>query len=392
MKILFLTFYYEPDLCAGSFRSTALVRALLDKLPSDAHIELVTTLPNRYSSFATEAPVIERYPRLTIHRIALPSHKCGLIDQSKAFVEFSRGVLRLYKGADYDLVFATSSRLMTAALGAYVSRRIKAPLYLDIRDIFVDTINDVLPKKIVWALKPLFSAVERWTMHSAIRINLVSAGFKPYFMERYPEQNYVFFTNGIDDEFVEFQHKKYERSKSDILSVVYAGNFGEGQGLHTIVPYLCRKFSGRIHFKLIGDGGRRQQLLSAIEAEGCLNVEILPPVKRDQLLKFYQNADVLFLHLNDYEAFKKVLPSKLFEYGATGKPIWAGVAGYAADFINKNIPNAAVFTPCNVKEAVASFETLDLVTERRDTFVENFARVNVMQRMASDIIFLAGRY
>jgi hypothetical protein len=387
---LILSFYYEPDLGAGSFRATALVNALLDQLPTDAHIEVITTLPNRYSSFTSEAPEFETHPRLTINRVALAVHKSGMIDQSKAFVGFAKGVLRLSKGKDYDLVFATSSRLMTAALGAYVSNQIGRPLYLDIRDIFVDTIKDVLPKKLNWLLGPAFSLLEKWTVHTASKVNLVSAGFLPYFKVRYPRQKFVIFTNGIDNEFIDIQPENRTPHDSKVLNVVYAGNMGEGQGLHAIIPELAQKFSGRLQFKLIGDGGRKQQLVSAVESMCCSNVEILPPVKRDELIKIYQSADILFLHLNDYDAFKKVLPSKLFEYGALGKPIWAGVAGHAADFIKENITNAAVFAPCNVNDAINSFESLEMVTQPRSTFVVRFARVNIMQKMAEDIVSLAG--
>ncbi len=389
MKILFLSFYFEPDLCAGSFRSTSLVNALLDQLPSDSQVELITTLPNRYGSFTSEAPESEVYPRLVVHRIALPNHNSGIFDQSKAFFRFAKGVMRLCKCKDYDLVFATSSRLMTAVLGAYVSQKIKKPLYLDIRDIFVDTIKDVLPRKMVWAVKPVFSAIEGWSIRAASKVNLVSAGFLPYFRERYPRQKFVFFTNGIDDEFIKVQPKECIYINSKVLSVFYAGNMGEGQGLHAIIPELGRRFAGRLHFKLIGDGGRKKQLVSAVLAAGCSNVEILPPVKRNDLIKFYESADILFLHLNDYEAFKKVLPSKLFEYAALGKPIWAGVAGHAADFLKDNITNAAVFSPCNADEAVACFEKLEMVTQRRDAFVEKFARANIMQKMAADIISIS---
>ena len=49
----------------------------------------------------------------------------------------------------------------------------------------------------------------------------------------------------------------------------------------------------------------------------------------------YDKASILFLHLNDYEAFYKVLPSKIFEYATTGKPIIAGVNGFAKDVISK---------------------------------------------------------
>ena len=362
---------------------------MLHQLPTDAHIEVITTLPNRYSSLTSDAPEFETHPRLTINRVALAAHKSGMIDQSKAFMGFVKGVLRLSKGMDYDLVVSTSGRLMTAVLGAYVSKQMARPLYLDIRDIFVDTIKDVLPNKLSWFLRPAFSLLEKWTIRAASKVNLVSAGFLPYFNARYPRQKFVLFTNGIDDEFIDIQPEKRTLHVSKLLNVVYAGNMGEGQGLHAIIPELAQKFAGRLQFKLIGDGGRKQQLVSAVESMGCNNVEILPPVKRDELIKIYQSADVLFLHLNDYDAFKKVLPSKLFEYGALGKPIWAGVSGHAADFINENISNAAVFAPCNLNEAVKSFESLEMVTQPRSTFVERFARVNIMQKMAEDVISIA---
>lgn len=97
-------------------------------------------------------------------------------------------------------------------------------------------------------------------------------------------------------------------------------------------------------------------------------------------------ADVLFLHLNDYAAFRKVLPSKLFEYAAMGKPILAGVAGYPADFIKSEIGNAAVFPPCDVEAAMRAFESLDLRCTHREVFVGKYARRNIMRALATDIL------
>jgi glycosyltransferase involved in cell wall biosynthesis len=391
LKLLILSFYYHPDLSAGSFRTSALVKALLEQLPADAQIELITTLPNRYSSFTNDAPEYEAHPRLAIHRIALPAHQSGMIDQSKAFLSYARGVLKLVKGKQYDLVYATSSRLMTAALGALAARRLHAPLYLDIRDIFVDTIKDVLPRKVTLFLKPVFSLLEYWTIRSADKVNLVSAGFLPYFKSRYPKQRFSLFTNGIDDEFIQVQPEAEIVSGQGVLDVVYAGNMGEGQGLHAIIPSLAKRFEGRLRFRLIGDGGRRKQLADSLAAVGCSNVDLLAPVNRNALIEEYKVADVLFLHLNDHDAFRKVLPSKLFEYAALGKPIWAGVAGYAAEFVNANISNAVTFSPCCADDAARSFEQLNLQTVARTDFVENFSRVNIMKDMATDIIASARR-
>ena len=44
-----------------------------------------------------------------------------------------------------------------------------------------------------------------------------------------------------------------------------------------------------------------------------------------ELLNYYNQANILFLHLNSIKAFEKVLPSKIFEYAASNKPILAGV-------------------------------------------------------------------
>jgi hypothetical protein len=43
--------------------------------------------------------------------------------------------------------------------------------------------------------------------------------------------------------------------------------------------------------------------------------EIVSPEGLVVLIKEYIKTDVLFLHLNYYGAFQKVLPSKFFEYG-----------------------------------------------------------------------------
>ena len=385
LRVLVLSFYYQPDLSAGSFRMTAFVKALLDRLPEGSHVELITTLPNRYSTFSPDAPALEEYPGLTVHRIALSAHKSGVADQAVSFLGYARAVRRLTKGKDYDRIFATSSRLMTAVLGAYVAKRIRRPLYLDIRDIFVDTIKDVFSRRVNWAAKPVFSLLERWAVRSAYRVNLVSKGFLPYFQERYPEQFFSLFTNGIDAEFLQAQPNSVKLSDGPPFTVVYAGNFGEGQGLHAVIPDLAKRMEGRVNFVLIGDGGRKQQLKDAVEALGCTNVEIRAPVKRDQLIRVYQEADVLFLHLNDYDAFKKVLPSKLFEYGALGKPIWAGVAGYAADFIRENIDNGTVFAPCDVKGGEQAFAALNMQTQPREEFAAKYARERIMGEMAVDV-------
>ena len=383
MRILFLSFYYEPDLSAGSFRSAALVKALAERLGQGDCIEVLTTQPNRYQSFSRGTPAVELSPGLQIRRFQLPVHRSGFLDQSRAFAAYAWQVFRFVRGRQYDLVFATSSRLMTAFLGALVSRWKHVPLYLDIRDIFVDTIQDVLSPWSARALLPAFQAVEGFTMRRAARINLVSEGFRTYFEQRYPGKSYGFVPNGIDEEFLDFDFAPAEKKSGTRLVVLYAGNVGEGQGLHRIVPGLAALTRATHEFWIVGDGGARGKLEAAVE--GLENVKIMPPMDRNALLSLYRQSDILFLHLNDYPAFRRVLPSKLFEYAATGKPVLAGVSGHAAEFLSR-LPSVAVFAPCDLQAGLAALISLEIEPVSRKDFVKAFRRTRLMRLLATDIL------
>jgi glycosyltransferase involved in cell wall biosynthesis len=385
LRLLLLSFYYPPDLCAGSFRCKALVDALLSRSEPVPQLHVITTQPNRYSAFAKGAPAHEEAGAAIIDRVELPAHESGMLDQARAFGEYARRATALANG-EYDVVIGTSSRLMTAALAARLARRHAAPLYLDIRDIFADTMAEVLPR-FARPIQPSLELLERWTMRQASHINLVSPGFLPYFRQRYPHQHLTCHTNGVDEIFERAAPKSTSQSGPAPHQVLYAGNIGDGQGLHHVVRPLAQAAGESFHFEIIGAGGRHAELQRNVA--GLANVALVPPMDRDSLLERYASADVLFLHLNDYAAFRKVLPSKLFEYAALGKPILGGVAGYAAQFMREEISNCAVFTPCNAAEGARVLRRLELRTTPRSDFIAKYSRSKIMDHMASEIVALA---
>jgi glycosyltransferase involved in cell wall biosynthesis len=388
MRVLVLSFYFPPDLSAGSFRAASLVAALRECAAPGTHIDLITTLPNRYASYLSPAPERESQPGLEVTRIRLPPHRSDMRGQARAFMAFARGALAHTAGCQYDLVFATSSRLMTASLGALIARRQRTRLYLDIRDIFVDTIQDVVPKAFAWSARLALAPLESWTMRRADRINLVSPGFEPYFRLRYGDRKFSWFTNGIDDEFLDAAAGEgAQAARGALATILYAGNIGKGQALHEIVPPLAAALRERARFVIIGDGGCRALLERAVA--GCSNVELHAPLPRAALLEAYRGADVLFLHLGTEPAFLKVLPSKIFEYGALGKPLLAGVGGYAASFIASELDNAAVFAPGDTEAAVRAFESLELATRPRPRFVARHLRGRIARAMAQDVLAVA---
>ena len=382
-KILVLSFYFEPDLCAGSFRCKAFVDEL-SKLKT--HIHVITTAPNRYESFKVDADKYNKYANITINRINVPRHNSGMIDQIRSFYSFYKGAKKLTAKNEYDIVFATSSRLFTAFLGARISRKKRIPLYLDIRDLFVDTISNIFSFKVAFLIRPILSAIENYSFNSAKKINLVSKGFLPYFEESYPDIPLSFFTNGIDKEFIQASRANdIKHVLKPIIDVLYAGNIGEGQGLHKIIPQIADRLKNRIRFKVIGAGGLVQKLREEIAELKLENVDLVSPMSRESLIHEYINTDVLFLHLNDYDAFRKVLPSKFFEYGAMNKPILAGVSGYSKEFVKSEISDCVVFSPTDFEEAVKKFKSMSYSIKPREEFIKKFDRQIIMFEMAKDV-------
>ncbi len=388
-RIVYLTFYYEPDLCAGSFRNTPLAIELAKQAcKKDILVDVYTTLPNRYSSFEQSALEFEELGNLRIHRISLPPHKSGMLDQVFSFKKFYSEVIKLNKNKRADLVFASSSRLFTAYLGFTIAKKSDAPLYLDIRDIFVDTMSDVFKSKILkLGLLPLLKLIEIRTFNYAKHINLISGGFKSYF-SKFSNTEFTFYTNGIDEEFLETTPIIEKSEKvGNRKTIVYAGNIGEGQGLHKVIPQAAKELGSEFEFIIIGDGGTKKLLQDEIENLSISNVVLEKPVNRKELQGIYSNADYLFIHLNDYPAFRKVLPSKIFELATFGKPIIAGVSGFAAEFIKNEVTDSFVFEPCNAKQLI-DFLKSDIASNTIDRkgFKLKYRRSNINNLMAESIL------
>ena len=66
----------------------------------------------------------------------------------------------------------------------------------------------------------------------------------------------------------------------------------------------------------------------------------------------------MLIHLNNHLAFHRVLPSKIFEYAATNKPILAGVSGYAAKFLKEQLEGIEIFDPCDPESMCKSLKKI----------------------------------
>jgi glycosyltransferase involved in cell wall biosynthesis len=242
--------------------------------------------------------------------------------------------------------------------------------------------SEVLDRRLRWIFLPAFRQIERFTFRSASVINIVSPGFEKYIDAFKLKAALRRFTNGIDEEFLEYKFPPLEEGPKRRV-ILYAGNIGVGQGLHQLIPEAAKMLAATHDFVIVGDGGAREILEE--RCAGLNNVRLELPVDRERLVAFYAEADILLMHLNDFAAFRKVLPSKIFEYAATGRPILAGVAGYAAEFTESHVENAAVFKSCDAGGMVDGLNKLKLALIDRSDFKAEFSRTKIMGEFATDV-------
>lgn len=386
MRLLVLSYYFPPDIGPGAFRTAAAVEALRERLGPGDSLDVIAMQPHRHVGACTATP-IEIEESFSLRRVGVVCRRsspwCALVN----FVRYSSAVLRQVQSTHYDVVYASSARWMTAALGARVAARTGARLYVDLRDLVATDVAAVYPA-ISPLLMPALHALEHYVLSRADGVNLVSPAFVRYLGSRWRGRDWDVVPNGIDSEIAEFDFHPPPGYMPRHRLVLYAGNIGHGQALHKIVPPLAERLRDGYRFEIIGDGSARAHLSAAVAH--LPHVRLCEQLPRSQLVARYAAADVLFLHLDRSAAFDLVLPSKLIEYAATGKPILAGVAGYAAEFTRRNIAGSSVFPPCDVDAAARALAQMPSGCFPRTAFLEAYQRRSQMRALADNVVALAG--
>ena len=329
-----------------------------------------------------------------IIRFYTPQHNNSFIRQlfSYFFFFFSSLMTAYSEKKNFDCVFATSSRLGTGILGYVISKVFAASLYLDIRDIFSDSIRSLklFNGNIGKLLESLLKRVEVIIMKHATWLNFVSPGFVTYDHIKKLNLSTKMFTNGIDDIFI--QNNTLDKSpayKKNKIKIMYAGNIGLGQGLELVVIPLAKYFKDKVEFQLIGDGSSVNLIKTGISKYKLKNIKLYSPVDRIVLIEFYKKSDVLLIHLNDIKAFKNVLPSKIFEYGSFSKPIIAGVSGVAKIFLKKNLPKTFLSEPGDTKQMIKHIDHLinhGIPIIENKHFVTKYSRRTIMGNMVNSML------
>jgi glycosyltransferase involved in cell wall biosynthesis len=243
-----------------------------------------------------------------------------------------------------DIIVATSPQFFTACAGYAVSRLKRVPYIFELRDLWPESIKAVGALRDSWLIR-LLERMERFLYRAAVGIVPVTHSFSDYLQKLgiEPEKIEVV-TNGVS--LGQFEPRPRDAALAASLGLTgkfvagYVGTHGMAHGLETVLDaaFLMKQTPAgdRFRFVLLGDGARKDQLMTYARERSLDNVIFLDSVPKEDVARHWSLLDVSIIHLLSDPLFRTVIPSKLFESIGMGIPVVHGVAGESAELVERH--------------------------------------------------------
>lgn len=345
-SILFLSHYFPPEGNAPASRVHGLCRHWVR---TDQDVQVVTCAPNvpdgkvyeGYRNALHHAEEIDGIPTLRVWTY-LAANK-GTTKRILNYLSFmvSASIAALFVRRP-DVVIATSPQFFCGWAGAMVSWMRGVPFILEIRDIWPESIvtvgamrNARLVRALEWLELRMYAA--------ATHIVTVGDGYREQLCAKgVAAEKITVISNGVDKEaFRPCPPDPAVRERwglGDRFVCAYVGTIGMASGLEVVLRagrMLTERGRDDIHFLIVGDGAVRAELQAEAARLGVRNVTFTGRLNREQIPPLLATIDTCLVHLKKRDLFTTVMPSKIFEAAAMGKPIVLGVGGHAADLVRR---------------------------------------------------------
>jgi len=143
-----------------------------------------------------------------------------------------------------------------------------------------------------------------------------------------------------------------------------------------------------IHFLFVGAGAEKKNLEKLVQKKKVKNATLLGMISKEAVPEYLSILDVSLINLKKSETFKTVIPSKIFESCAMGKPILLGVDGEARRMI-ESYPAGLYFEPEDENDFLEKLYKIKMdkdlylnLTRSCKQLAEDYDRVKLARSMA----------
>lgn len=356
MKLLIVSQYFWPE----GFRVNDVAKTLVEK---NVEVEVLTGKPNYpggeiFAGYRAFGEHREIYKGMGISRIPLWPRGKGAWRLGMNYLSFVvSGLLfapRILGKKRFDVIFIYApSPILQAIPAIFLGRLKRCPVVLWVQDLWPESLSATGYVRSRFILATVRQIVRFIYRHTELLL-VQSRAFVEPVRSLAGGTPIVYYPNSVDDTFAmpALVEPPPVEGLDGGFSVMFAGNIGVAQAVDVIVEaaILLREYSD-IHFVVLGDGSRREEMLEAGQQRGLANLHFPGRFPEETMPGFMQKASVLLVTLADRPIFAATVPNKVQAYMAAGRPIIACLNGEGARLVVE--ASAGLATPAEDAEALA---------------------------------------
>lgn len=331
MKILFVTQHFPPE--RGAVRRIFEFARYFSREGHD--VSVITAMPNYPDGIVPPEYKGKFFMRETMDGVkiyrswVLPASNSQPKKRMIGFIAFlATSIFNSFKIKDkFDIVIASSPPVTTPLIGWILSKLRKSRFVLEIRDLQPESSEDFGNLN-----RSLFTRLLKRYMHFMYRkadnIVAVTDGIADFLRKLdLPKEKIFTVKSGVSREFIDADSNgiRQKFGWEEKFLILYAGTLGWAHSLETFIEAARQLHDQQdIRFAFVGDGQKKEVLEGMVRDYGLKNVDFVGVQPLDSIPYFLQASDVLVHSMKEVPVTKGSLPSKLFEYMASGKPIIYG--------------------------------------------------------------------
>lgn len=275
----------------------------------------------------------------------------------------------LYNAKDYDFVLTTTPPISTGAPGL-LAAGLGKPWVVDVRDLWIDASISLGYLGKGSLIERVSRRFQRFVLHTADRIMVTTELLGESLQDTYGESlggKILLVPNGVDVD--RFQpppdREKWAEpgvgrvAESDTVSsgapgsetgvvtepysgrsgqtIIYTGNLGSAQDLKSCIRAMSRLSTENVTLRLVGSGDMETELRELVDALDVGDqVEFAGVVPREEVPGLLREATIGIAPLRDTANLAYAMPTKVYEYMASGLPTVVTGRGEIKQFIEQS--------------------------------------------------------
>lgn len=343
MKILFLTDNFTPEVTPPATRTFNHCKEWIKDKNTD--VTIITSFPNFpfgkvYKGYKNKLYQKEIIKGINVIRVwTYMAENTGVL--KRIIDQFSFALTSLFFGLfqKCDIIVGTSPQFFTVWSAFLLSKIKRRPWVFELRDIWPEsiyTLGLIKNEKIISFLEK----IEIYLYKDADLIIPVTNAFKDNLIKRGIDPSKIYpITNGVNSKMFYFKEKNQvlttELNLRHKFVVGYIGTHGIAHGLDFIIKSIRDIKDTSIHFLFVGDGSEKKNIKALVHKYNLKNVTFIDTVSEEEVVEYISVCDVSLVCLKRNDTFKSVIPSKMFNMAAVGRPILLGVEGESKDILTK---------------------------------------------------------